>query len=156
MGISSPSLLTLHSLLLPISISLSLSHFLFCFILGERRSRRAPPPTKGDHVELHRHREVPDQVRPHRIWWELAGSGEISSDLGQTSPVLLRHHLQLHWFYPILVYLLIFLLLCFVDFFFCVWLLWWVFCCGDLLMFVVGLIFNLFVVVTEKTCETQP
>ena len=137
MGISSPSLLTLHSLLLPISISLSLSHFLFCFILGERRSRRAPPPTKGDHVELHRHREVPDQVRPHQIWWDLAGSGE-------NSPVLTGFWLDLVGFaaalpstLPVLsnLYLLIF------CFFFFLWLLWWVFFCGDLMMFDVWLIF---------------
>uniref|UniRef100_A0A2N9GFA8 Secreted protein n=1 Tax=Fagus sylvatica TaxID=28930 RepID=A0A2N9GFA8_FAGSY len=76
MGISSPSLL-------PISISLSLSHFLFCFITGEGRSCRAPPLAKGDHVKLHRHREVPDP-RSSEI---SSGSGEISPDLASSSRI---------------------------------------------------------------------
>jgi hypothetical protein len=65
-GISSSSFL-------PTSISLSLSYFLFCFTADERRLSWAPPP--------HRHREIPDQVRSHRIWWDLARSSEISPDL---------------------------------------------------------------------------
>uniref|UniRef100_A0A2N9G8E8 Uncharacterized protein n=1 Tax=Fagus sylvatica TaxID=28930 RepID=A0A2N9G8E8_FAGSY len=61
MRISSPSLLT-PDLNLPLPLSFS-----FLFHHREGRSCRAPPPAKGDHVELHRHGEVPDQVRPHRI-----------------------------------------------------------------------------------------
>ena len=152
MGISSSSLL-------PISISLSLSHFLFCFITGEGRSCRTPPLAKGDHVKLHRHGEVPDPrsskilpdlVRSRQIWRVLVGSGEISPDFGQTSLILLQHHLQLRRFCPILVYLLFFFFFffcgCYGEFF----------CCGDLLMFFVGLIFYLFVVVTTKTHKTRP
>ena len=128
MGISSPSLLQ-------ISTSPSLSHFLFCSTASKGRSRRAPPLVKGDRVKLHRRwREItssstarsPTATERFQNKWDLIGSGEISPDLaesgeispdfGQTSLVLLRHHLQLRQFCPILVYFLIFC--CCVLFFF--------------------------------------
>uniref|UniRef100_A0A2N9IGA8 Uncharacterized protein n=1 Tax=Fagus sylvatica TaxID=28930 RepID=A0A2N9IGA8_FAGSY len=59
--ISSPSLL-------PTSISLSLSHFLFCFTVSEARSRRAPPldlPPPRKHSKSSE--TSPDLVRSRRI-----------------------------------------------------------------------------------------
>jgi hypothetical protein len=168
MGISSPSLLTPYSSLLTtppdLNLPLPLS-FSFLFhprrkeitsssTTGEGRSLRAPPPAKGDHVELHRHREVPDQVRPHRIWWDLAGSGENSPVLAgfwpdltgfaaappSTSPVLSNLYLLIFCFV-----LFFFLCGCYGEFF--VTVIWWCLLLGW---------FSMFVVVTAKSRETQP
>ncbi len=123
MGISSPSLLLT-------SISLSLSHFLFCFTAGEGRSRRAPPPHHHAATErfqikwdltgssdLARSSEIsPDLVSSCRIWWDLAGfwpdlAGSAAAP-PSTSPVLSNIGVFAD-----------FLLLCFVDFLF------FYFCC---------------------------
>ena len=120
MGISSPSLLTPPdlSLLLPLSFS-----FLFhpqwkeitsSSTTGEERSRRAPPPRRGSRSS----ETSQDLASSRRIWWDLAGFwpdliGFVAAP-PLTSPILSN------------LYLLIF---CFV------------FCCGDLMIFVVGLIF---------------
>ena len=108
-------------------------------------------PAKVDRVELHHqishhHGKVPNQVRPHWIWWDLTGfwPNLVGSTVAPPSTSSVLSNIGLFTD---------FLLLCFVDFL--LWLLWWVFCCGDLLMFVVGVIFYLFVVVTAKTRETQ-
>ena len=104
-------------------------------------------PTKVNRFELycqisHHHEKVPDQVRCRRIWWDLAWFWPdlIGSTAAppSSSPVLSNIGVFGG-----------FLLLCFVDFL--LWLLWWIFCCGDLLIFVVGVIFYLFVIVTAKT-----
>ena len=116
--ISSPSLLLT-------SISLSLSHFLFCFIVGEGRSRRAPPldlppPQRGSRSS----ETSPDLVRTRRIWWDLVGSWPdlASSAASPPSTSLILSNIGVF---------ADFFLLCFVDFFFlCVVvmvsvLLWW-------------------------------
>ena len=69
--ISSPSLL-------PTSISLSLSHFHFCFTVSEARSHRAPPldlPPPQKHSKSSE--TSPDLVRSRRIRRELASSHRI-------------------------------------------------------------------------------
>ena len=109
------------------------------------RSRRAPPPNLSSPHKGSRSSETSsDLVRSRRIWrdlvgfWpDLAGSATASAS---PSPVLSN----IGVFADLL-------LLCFVDF-----LLWWVFCCGDVCCCLVRVIFYLFVVVTPKTRENRP